>query len=220
MCRHYGIVVSTVSLFGLLLFSSAEAAKPARKKTIQSKVPSQCAGVLLLIGTDIKEGEKVAKEETISIQDGKEEKRYRRLKEGDKVEKGQLLARLDDQQARDETAIKKARIAIAEAELAAALAICAETKERLDRRVKLLEKKAVSDEEVREAKLTYDRYIAEVVIRKEHVTLAKIEWEQGRTNMEKHQILSPISGVIKTIYKRRGEAVKILDPVFLIQKGG
>ena len=86
----------------------------------RQEVPSQRDGVLLYICTDIKPGEQVAPDRVAIIKVADQEKRYRRLKEGDVVEAGQLLGLLDDRLARDDWAIKKSQIAMNEAGLAAA----------------------------------------------------------------------------------------------------
>src|SRR5262249_20112659 len=80
------------------------------------EVPAEHEGVLLFIGTDVKESEKVPDDQLIKIKVGNEEKRFRKLKEGDLIEKGQLLGLVDDQMARDELAIKEANIGIKQAE--------------------------------------------------------------------------------------------------------
>ena len=51
-----------------------------------------------------------------------QDKQFRRLKEGDMVQAGQLLAYLDDQLDRDDWAIKNARLTSSKADLEAARA--------------------------------------------------------------------------------------------------
>ncbi|GIW80022.1 MAG: hypothetical protein KatS3mg105_1829 [Gemmatales bacterium] len=53
--------------------------------------------------------------------------------------------------------------------------------------------------------------------KREALTLAERELSQARTVLEMHAIRSAMSGVIKTIYKQPREAVRRLEPVFLIQ---
>src|SRR5262249_38721991 len=62
----------------------------------RQEVPSQRDGVLLFVGTEVKPGEQVGPDRLIIVKRGDQETRYRRLKEGDTVEAGQLVALLDD----------------------------------------------------------------------------------------------------------------------------
>src|SRR5262249_30233736 len=81
------------------------------------RVPSQHDGILLMVGTEIKDGEKVPEDQVVSVKIGGETRKYRKLREGDAVEEGQLLGLVDDTLAREELAIKKAKLDAAKAEL-------------------------------------------------------------------------------------------------------
>ena len=83
-------------------------------------VPAQRDGVLLVVGTEIKEGEKVPADRLVVVKVGGEEKRYLRLREGDTVEEGQLLARLDDRLARLDADVQKSKVDAAKAALGTA----------------------------------------------------------------------------------------------------
>ena len=67
----------------------------------------------------------------IALRIGGQDQRFRRLKEGDVVRQGQLLAYLDDRIPRDEWAIKKARFASSQADLEAAIKTSDEARNRL-----------------------------------------------------------------------------------------
>ena len=101
------------------------------------KVPAQREGVLVLVGSEIKPGENVPADQVITTKVGDTTTRYRRLKEGDVVEEGQLLARVDDRLARDEWNIAQRKVAAAEADLGAAEKINQEARRRREARVKL-----------------------------------------------------------------------------------
>jgi multidrug resistance efflux pump len=47
--------------------------------------------------------------------------------------------------------------------------------------------------------------------------LAEIELRQARARLETYEIRSRVRGVLRAIYKHPGEAVRALEPVFLIQ---
>ena len=63
-------------------------------------VPAQRDGVLLVVGTEIKEAEKVPADRHRRRQERRPGETLQQLREGDVVEEGQLLARLDDRLAR------------------------------------------------------------------------------------------------------------------------
>ena len=172
--------------------------------------------MVLVIGTEVKPEEPVRPERLLTIQHGGQRKTFRRLKEGDLVEAGQLLAQLDDEQARDDWAIKDAKVAASVADLAAAKKTRDTAKNRYETTLSLKTRQATSQEEVQATKLTWDRYVHEVESKQEGVRLAELERNQAQTLLRHHQIRSAIPGMVKAIYKKRGEAVKNLEPVFQI----
>lgn len=185
----------------------------------KEEVPSQRDGVIWFIGTEVGENEEVPADRVFRTPESRGGKRYRRLMEGDMVKNGQLLAQLDDRLARDELASKKAKIIAAEADYAAADKARDEARTRYDTGVKLFQRKAISEEELRERKLVWDKYTYEAKSKKEAVELARLEANQAQTVVGMHEIRSSIDGVIKTIYKNPGEAVKSApsyEPVFSI----
>src|SRR5581483_7622716 len=62
-------------------------------------------------------------------------------------------------------------------------------------------------------KLNWEKAVYEAVGKREAVTLAERELSQAETFLRMHQIRSTTAGVVKIIYKQRGEAVKALEPV-------
>jgi RNA polymerase sigma factor (sigma-70 family) len=193
----------------------AEAALKPNKHLVQ--VPSQRDGILLVVGTEIKDGEKVPDDQVISVKVGGETRKYRKLREGDAVEEGQLLGLVDDALARDELAIKKTKLDVTKAELEASNKTRDEAEQRYRTQLKLTTIKGGSDEDVRAAKLTWDRYIYEVYSKQAEVKVAEQEVKQVETLLRMHEIRSPVRGVLKTIYKHRGEAVRQYETVFVLR---
>jgi RNA polymerase sigma factor (sigma-70 family) len=201
-------------------------AAPAVEKTEQSefllRVPSQHDGIIRVIGTEIKPGEKVPPERIVTSLIGDGVKNYRRLKKGDTVEEGQLLARLDDDLARGDVAIHEAKVKTAEADQVTSEKTREEAKSRYDNQLKLYYSnaggiRATSKEDLTGALLTWNKYIYETISKEEAIKVAKQELAQARKILQMYEIRSPSRGVIKAIYKRPGESVKALDTVFLIQ---
>jgi multidrug efflux pump subunit AcrA (membrane-fusion protein) len=191
--------------------------RPARSDRVD--VPSQRDGILLVIGTDLKPGEKVPPDQVVVVKAGDEETKYRRLREGDTVEEGQLLARVDDTLARDEVAGRRAAVDAARADWQASV----KTRDEAEERYTTISRRyhggpgSVSLEDYRGAKLTYDRYVFEEVARKAAVAKAEAELRQAQTALRMHEIRSPVRGCVRDIYKNRGEAVRALEPVVQVR---
>jgi hypothetical protein len=145
--------------------------------------------------------------------------KHRRWKVGDTVEKGQLLARVDDKLARHEVAIKEAKVRQCKIEVVVAEKTRDEAQTRYESSVKLrtLSKLARPDEEVRGAKLVWERYVGEVDGKKAAVEIAEQELKQAQAVLETYEIRAPARGVLRAIYKQPGEAVRSLEAVFLLQ---
>jgi len=192
---------------------------PAIKGVNVINVPSQRDGILAVVGTEIKEGERIAPSQVIKIRMEGKEVRYRKLREGDKVEEGQLLARLDDEMARNDLAIAAAKIEASKADLRASEKTGEEAKHRYDAmtRARVAERGTVSDDDYRGVRLTWDRYVEEASAKKQDVTIAQLQHKSAATVLRMHEIRSPVSGTILRILKKRGEGVKALETVFQIE---
>jgi WD40 repeat protein len=186
----------------------------------KEEVPAQRDGVIKFIGTEIREGEAVPAELEIPVLVNGEKKRYRKLKEDDYVEAGQLLAVLDDRLARDDEAIKNGKIRAAEADYIAAEKAKDETQARYYTQLRLEKSHATSAEDVRGALFTWQKATQDALSKKEAVGLARLEYKSAQTIVQMHEIRSSMPGQIKTIYKYPGESVKNLEPVFLIRNLG
>jgi WD40 repeat protein len=185
-------------------------------------VPSRRDGEILFIGTEIDPGQPVPADQLITARIGGKETQFRRLKEGDVIRAGQLLGYLDDQLSRDDWDIKKAKVTSSQADLEAALKTRDESKNRYDTQVWLQEqgRGATSKEDLRAAKLAWERAAYEAIGKDAAVTLAERELSQAETVLRMHQLRSTTAGVLKAILKHPGEAVKALEPVFQIQNLG
>jgi hypothetical protein len=187
----------------------------ARKARGTVEIPTERDGVLLMIGTEILRGETVPAERLITLKVDGELKQYRRLKVGDSVEEGQLLAQIDDRLARDDLAIKRNNVAVAETELAAAEITRDEAQARYyiqfidstDKRVG----GSLHPQEVRAAKLLWMKTAAEVVHQRAVAAAARLELRRAETIQDMYQIRSRSRGVIEAIHVHPGEAVKALS---------
>jgi multidrug resistance efflux pump len=135
------------------------------------------------------------------------------------VDEGQLLAKVDDRLARADLAIKLARVETAEADLRATRKTKEEAQKRLDalRLQAATVRGSVSKEEMRAAEMAVDRCDEEENARRAAIAQARTDLAGAQLVVEMHEIRSPVRGVIRTIYKQRGEGVKSLDPVLQLQ---
>jgi len=142
---------------------------------------------------------------------------YRRLKEGDIVEPDEILGRIDDRLALDEKSSKENKLKAAEADEGLAVKTKEEALARYDTQKDLYKRKATSLEDLRAAKLGWEKYVADEAQKKAAVGVANAELQQTKTVVELHEIRSKIGGQVKAIYKHKGEEVKNLEPILLIR---
>jgi WD40 repeat protein len=187
----------------------------------KQEVPALRDGQLLAIGTPLEGTEEEIRKsvppDRLVVEEQKGQKRFfRRLKEGDVVEEKQILAVLDQSLAMDDFDIKKAKEAAAIADAEASAKTRDESEQRVKTAQRLLQAKAISLEDFRGAQLTFDRYFLETVSKEKAIISAKSEVNQAATILEMHLCKSKISGVVKNIYKNRGDSVKNLEPVLML----
>jgi multidrug efflux pump subunit AcrA (membrane-fusion protein) len=175
-------------------------------------VPTKNNGVVWQICTEIEPGQQVdPKNEFISPTTNK---KYRKLREGDRVEAGKLVALLDDKVARGKHKAAQTDLEASEEQLKAAQMVVTQNRATADVykkegvASKVEQYKAESDwalsvKQAADAKGARDKNI-------EALNIAKI-------TLDEHELRASISGEIKTIYVKPGEAVKEQSPVLLIQ---
>jgi WD40 repeat protein len=188
----------------------------------QEDVPSQRDGVLVFLGTEIHNDDAVLGRDIVEVKMGDKTRKFLRLKEGDHVQRDQLVALVDDTLARADEAIKEAKLSSAKAEKDASEKTRDEAKSRYDTQVKLYYSNvgglhATSKEDLTGALLTYHKYEYETISKEEAIKVAKQELVQAQKTLAMYEIRPKIDGVIKTILKHPGEAVKSLEPVLQIQ---
>jgi WD40 repeat protein/biotin carboxyl carrier protein len=196
----------------------------------KQEVPSQRDGVLLFIGTEIEPGEEVPEDRLIKATvavyektDDKEvivtkEKKFRQLREGDKVKAGQLMAVLDHRVAFAEVNAKRSQVEAAALDKKTSERIRDEAYQTYLTTKRLIDKVGGSsaNEELRRAQMTHERYVYEVRSKSEAILKAEAETKQAEIVLELHQIRSTIGGEIRTVYKSAGESVKASEAVFLL----
>jgi WD40 repeat protein len=188
----------------------------------KADVPSQKDGLLLFIGEEVEQGDPAqpALNWTAPVYVGDRQilKSYRLLEKGDFVRPGQMVAVIDPALALAErdAALEKRTAALADHK--AAEATYEEAKARLERIERIRAQgvgNIISTEEYSAAILYRDRYRQEAVSKREAVLVADIEIKKALTALQQHEVRNrtKFTGIIKTTYKQRGEAVKAQEPV-------
>jgi WD40 repeat protein len=144
--------------------------------------------------------------------------RFRKLDIGDRVRKDQQLGVINPELALEEVGTKQAKLEAADADVRGAMAYKEEAIIKLaaivDVRNKV--KNGVSREEYGAAKAQAEKYKEEEIAKRAGVVQAQRELSASLTQLRQHMIRASINGVIKTVYKQPGEAVKNLDAVLQI----
>jgi WD40 repeat protein len=141
----------------------------------------------------------------------KQTQHFRRLKKGTIVKEGQLLGLINPDLALDELGVAIAELDASDAKYRASVETKKEAQSRLDRAEVLRAKGAISQEELDGARLTVERYKYEEIENLNGIVSAKKKLGRALTSLRQHEIRASISGVVKAIYKNKGEAVKGLE---------
>jgi RND family efflux transporter MFP subunit len=136
------------------------------------------------------------------------------VKDGQAIQRGQTLARLDAGVLEATLALAKAK-AQSKAQIDAAAAEYQLRKARLDAITKLHKQGNANSEELQRARR--DAAIAEskLTAAREEVELNALEARRIEAQIERRSIRSPIDGVVLTVEKQPGEFLSPADPVFM-----
>jgi WD40 repeat protein len=150
---------------------------------------------------------------------GKQVKEFRKLQIGDRVEEGQMLALVNPALAVAGLAKEVAKLNAAEADRRASEKTMHEAKTRYEsmRASKSRLDISVSKEEYRMAHLTWERYIEESLAKGSAVVEAKMAVDEAIKVLAMHEIRSSIPGIVREVYRHRGESVKNLESVLQLQ---
>jgi macrolide-specific efflux system membrane fusion protein len=141
-----------------------------------------------------------------------------RLAVGDRVKTGQLLVQLDARLALNEVEAAKAKLEVAQAEFVVVQSMTQTAQSQLDRANQMLRRGAMSLEEVAAAQLARDRQYSREKAKAQAIQLAKLDLERAQLMVEMHRLHSPVNGVIRAVYRMRGEGVQAFDAVVLIEE--
>lgn len=130
-----------------------------------------------------------------------------KVEEGDSVQAGDLLLRLDDNQYKSRVEQADAALRSARANLALSEARLEKTKSDLDRLQAMSEKDLASAQAVEQAVTDHRVQFAEVESRRQEVARQEAALSDARDNLEKTVYRAPVSGVISRLNVDQGEIV-------------
>src|SRR5262249_10578099 len=78
----------------------------------------------------------------------------------------------------------------------------------------------ISDDDLRASELAWQRLVEEVKAKVAVITIAQAELKREIVILRQYEIRSPVAGVVRTIVKDGGEAVRALEPVLLLRPDG
>lgn len=136
------------------------------------------------------------------------------LREGNRVEQGQILARLNQEELACSLKIA-AKQREAFGQLHAALAEHRLREERLMQLIALRSSDHATQEEVNRATAEKEVAQARVLAAQDVLQVKELEYDRIQTQLERRIIRSPVSGVVREVYKEEGEFVAPTDPIVL-----
>jgi HlyD family secretion protein len=129
------------------------------------------------------------------------------VKEGDQVEKGQLLVELDGTRRGASFASQEASVNVAQDEARLALAKKKLAESRLEREKRLFARQLVSRDSLDAATSAYEVEAANYSSAAEQIRKATGELDQTRYDLSQTRIFSPISGTVSVLKREAGEIV-------------
>ena len=129
------------------------------------------------------------------------------IEEGHSVREGQILAHLDDSQARAGLALNEAQLNSARKNAAEDEARLAEAERTLKRREQLLKEQVVGKAELDQAQADVDALKARIAYAKEQVSVAESQVALQKTNLVDMVVRAPFAGVVISKDAQPGEMI-------------
>lgn len=129
------------------------------------------------------------------------------IEEGMTVEKNQVVARLEDVNARKSFDVTKAELDAAKAQVSEARARATEAKLNFDRNNTLIQKQLVSQSAFDSARASYDSMRAQLKNREEMVNVNEKLLAQQKQNLDDYILRAPFSGVVIAKTSQPGEMI-------------
>ncbi len=137
------------------------------------------------------------------------------VREGDRVRRGDVLARLDNEVHLALLAIAKAGMEL-KGRLTAAQAELAMRQTRHDKLVELNDEVHLRPEEIERSQSDLEIARGNALAAQEELLLKRLEYERIKAQINRRHIRAPIDGVVSTILKQQGEFAAANDPDLLV----
>jgi RND family efflux transporter MFP subunit len=139
-----------------------------------------------------------------------------RVDRGDRVRAGQIVARLEDDELRQQVRRAEAAHQVAQASLAQRRAELANRETELERYRNLSADGVVSSQQLETAVMNVEVTRAQMSLADAQIAQAKAELEELRIRLGQTEIASPLTGVVATRFLDAGTLVSSTTPIFLI----
>lgn len=129
------------------------------------------------------------------------------VEEGDRVTKGQILARLDDRDAQAQLQLAKARLAAAKAGITELVARLQQAQRDLDRQQALEARGATAEQALESARTKVARLKAQLQVQRAQINVAEARVHIAQVNVSDTIIRAPFSGVVVAKTAQAGEMI-------------
>lgn len=130
-----------------------------------------------------------------------------KVKQGDRVIKGQMIAYIDDTLQRNELRRAETALNVAKADLQAKQAQLRLAELRFRRQREMLKEGAGSREEFETAETTLSTTRAELLVHKAKLVQAQIEVDDKNIDLSYTRVLAPIDGIVIAVVAKQGQTV-------------
>ncbi|MGE0402845.1 MAG: efflux RND transporter periplasmic adaptor subunit [Kofleriaceae bacterium] len=126
----------------------------------------------------------------------------------DKVTKGQVIAKLDEQLLKAQITSTSASVALANANVNKAQVALADAERQLKRNKTLQDQQLIAGATLEAAEVAYDTAKASLLAARAQAQQAKAQLEQAKTNLSYATIYSPVDGVVLSRAVEKGQTVQ------------
>lgn len=130
-----------------------------------------------------------------------------RVVEGQRVKRGQVIARIDAKQFEEGARQSEAGLAAARADLDRTMADLAASRAAFERQKRMLEDKLISTQVFEQAEAEYKMKEASVESQRRRVTQQAAVAATNQDNLEKTIVIAPMDGTVTSLVKEEGETV-------------
>jgi HlyD family secretion protein len=129
------------------------------------------------------------------------------IKEGDRVKRGQILARIDAKRFEENSRQSEAGLAASRSDLDRAIADLEASRQVLERQRKMHQDQLVSDQVLDQSEAEFKMKQAAVESQRKRVTQQSAVVATNQDDLEKTVVVAPMDGVVTSLQKEEGETV-------------